>query len=215
MAGVYFTTVSAPTITAGFFVRPETRMLIGTLPLYQSLEVTSYTYLYSYDANVGLQAGASFDVGQVADLSWQHKPEFAAVEGFNVIDDSIWEVTGEETMLTVEIQELNPRILELAVGTGVMYTIGVERLITFGGGCTLRNRPVSLEWTNEACGAPDAADAASGISGGVLTLYDCFIVSGLEWSMNAKETNTIPLELQARPVLTKASGNRLGNLYLW
>ena len=215
MAGVYFTTVASPTITPGFFVKPETRLTIGTLALYGSLDVTSYAYLYSYEASIGLQTSKFFDVGQVADLSWQHKPEFAAVEGFNVIDDSVWEVTGEETMLTVEIQELNPQILELAVGTGVMYTIGVERILTFGGGCALRNRPVCLEWTNEACGAPAAADAASGISGGVLTLYDCFIVSGLEWSMNAKETNTIPLEFQARPVLDRASGNRLGNLYLW
>jgi len=213
MAGTYYT-VSAPTITAGFFVKPETRMCIGTNALYASLDNTSWTYV-TYEASIGMRTGLFFDVGQVADLSWQHKPEFAAVEGFNVTDDSIWEVTGEETMVTVEIQELNPQILELAVGTGAMYTLGVERLITFGGGCTLRNRPVSLEWTNEACGAPTAQDASAGITGGVLTLYDCFISSGLEWSMNAKETNTIPLEFQARPVLARAAGNRLGNLYLY
>ena len=213
MAGTYYT-VAAPTITAGFFVRPETRMCIGYNALYSALETTSWTYA-TYEASIGMDAGTFFDVGQVADLSWQHKPDFAAVEGFNVMDDSIWEVTGEETMVTVEIQELKDYIFELAVGTGVMYTLGVERLITFGGGCTLRNRPITLEWINDACGAPDSQDVASGISGGILTLYDCFVTSGLEWSMNAKETNTIPLEFQARPVLARALGNRLGCLNLY
>jgi len=189
-------------------------MCIGYNALYASLETTTWAYA-TYEASVGMDAGTFFDVGQVADLSWQHKPDFAAVEGFNVMDDSIWEVQGEETMVTVEIQELKDYIFELAVGTGTMYTLGVERLITFGGGCTMRNRPISLEWVNDACDAPTSQDVASGISGGILTLYDCFVSSGLEWSMAAKETNTIPLEFQARPVLARSRGNRLGNLSLY
>lgn len=213
MAGTYYS-VSAPTVTAGFMVKPETQMRIGTLSLYSSLEVTSWAYA-TYEASIGLQSGNSFDVGQVSDLSWSHKPDFAAVEGFNVGDDSIWEVSGEETMCSVEIQQLDPRLLELGIGTGTMYTLGVERLITFGGGCTMRNRPISLEWVNDSCEAPASQDASAGVSGGVLTLYDCFITSGLEWSMNAREINTIALEFQARPVLARARANRLGNLYIY
>jgi len=213
MAGTYYT-VSAPTVTAGFFVKPESQMRIGTTSLYGSLDVTSWAYS-TYEASIGLQAGTSFDVGQVADLSWSHKPDFAAVEGFNVGDDSIWEVQGEETMCSVEIQQLDPRLFELAVGTGSYYSLGLERLITFGGGCQMKNRPLSIEWVNDSCNAPSSQDASSGISGGVVTLYDCFISSGLEWSMNAKENNTISLEFQARPVLARSRGNRLGSYYIY
>lgn len=213
MAGTYYT-VSAPTIVAGFLVRAESAMKIGTSALYGALDTTTWVYS-TYEASVGLAAGQSFDVGQVADLSWSHKPSYEAVEAFNTSDDSLWDVTGEETMVTVEIQQIDPRMLELAVGTGTMYTIGVERLLTFGGGCTMRNRPISIEFTNVACNAPASQDASAGFSGGVLTIYDAFISSGLEWSKAAKAINTIPLEFQARPVLARAAGNRLGNLYIY
>jgi hypothetical protein len=213
MAGTYYA-VGAPTVVAGFIVRPETKMLIGTQALYDSLEHTSFPYA-SYEVSIGLKSGQSFDVGQVGDLSWQHKPAYEVLEAFNIDDDSVWEVTGEETMCTVEIQQIDPRLLELAVGTGQMWSLGVERLIAFGGGCTLRNRPISLEWLNAGCNSPTSQDASAGITGGVLTLYDCFISSGLEWTMNAKEVNGIPIEFQARPILARPAGRRLGSLYLY
>lgn len=213
MAGTYYT-VAAPTVTAGFFVRPETSMRIGTLAKYGALDVSSWTYT-AYEVSVGLQAGNSFDVGQVNDLSWKHVPDYTPVEAFNLTDDSVWEVQGEETMCTVEIVQLDPRIFELGVGTGQMWTLGVERLIAFGGGCTLRNRPLSLEWSNAGCNVPASQDVSAGISGGVLTLYDCFVSSGLEWSMNARETNTLSLEFQARPILERAAGRRLGSCYIY
>lgn len=211
--GTYYT-VAIPTVTPGFFVRPETRMLIGTEEKYGALEVTSWTYT-TYEVSIGMQAGKHFDVGQVADLSWSHKPDYAAVEAFNLTDDSVWEVQGEETMVSVEVQEMNPKILELGIGTGSMWTLGVERLIAFGGGCNLRNRPISLEWTNESCNKPTSADAGAGITGCILTLYDCFITSGLEWAMNAREVNTVSLEFQARPILARPAGRRLGSLSIW
>lgn len=207
-------TPAAPTVTGGFFLKPEGRILVGTSSLYGSLETTSWTYT-TYEASIGLDAGQFFELGQVADLSWQHTPEYEAVEGFNITDDAIYEVTGEETMVTVEIQEFHPDILELAVGTGNRYTLGVEELITFGGGCEMKNRPLSIEFTNQACEAPAAEDITGGISGGILTIYDAFISNGIDWSMPAKENNTASFEFTARPVLERANGNRLGNLYIW
>ena len=212
MASTYIAPCT-PAPTAAFLVKPETCVKMGTGFLYTSLEHVSWVYT-TYTAPVGLGA-ASFQLGTLANLSWSHKPAFEPVESYNIGDDSIWDVTGEETMLTIELQQLDPRVLEAAVGTGTMYTIGVERLITFGGGCQIRSRPFSLEFVNDSCNAPSAQDASAGITGGCLTLYDCFVQSGLEWAMAAKENNTIPLELQARPVLTQSRGNRLGNLYLY
>lgn len=209
-----YRTPTAPTVTGGFFLRPESRIIVGTSALYGSLEVSSWTYA-TYEASIGLQAGQFFELGQVADLSFQHTPEYAAVEGFNIADDSVYEVTGEETMVTVEIQEFHPEILEVAVGTGTRYTLGTEQLLTFGGGCTMRNRPICIEFTNAGCEAPSAEDTTNGISGGVLTIYDAFISSGLEIAMNARETSTSSFEFTARPVTARSTGNRLGNLYLF
>lgn len=207
-------TVTAPTVTGGFFMRPESRILVGTLPLYQSLEVSSWTYTV-YEASIGLQSSKAFELGQVADLSWQHTPEYEAVEGFNIADDSVFEVTGEETMVTVEIQEFHPQIIEVAIGTGTRYILGTEQLLTFGGGCSMRNRPVSVEFSNGACEAPSSPNTSNGISGGVLTIYDAFISSGIEMSLNAREVNTATFEFTARPVTARAAGNRLGSLYLY
>ena len=211
--GTYYTP-SSPTVTAGFFVKPEGAIKVGTQTLYGSLETTSWTYT-TYEASIGLQAGKSFELGQVNDLSWQHQPEFEPVEGFNVSDDPVYQVTGEETMVTVEIYEFHPAILELAVGTGTRYTLGSEELLTFGGGCSIRSRPISVEFINVSCDKPTSADISNGVSGGVLTIYDAFISNGIEWSMSAKEYNTVSFEFTARPVLARSVGNRLGNLYLF
>lgn len=209
----YYTPAS-PTVTGGFFFRPESRILVGTQSLYDSLETTSWTYTV-YEASIGLKNGQSFELGQVADLSWQHTPEYEAVEGFNIADDSVYEVTGEETMVTIEIQEFHPQILEVAIGTGNRYVLGTEQLLTFGGGCTMRNRPISVEFTNQACETPSSADTSNGITGGVLTIYDAFVSSGIEMSLGAREVATSTFEFTARPVTARANGNRLGSLYLY
>lgn len=213
MAGTYITPCT-PTPTAAFVARLESCIKMGTSALYGSLETTSWAYT-TYQASIGLKAGQNFELGVVGDLKWSHKPSYEPVETYNIQDDSIYEVTGEETMLTVELLELNPKIIEVASGTGIMYTLGVERLLTFGGGCTMRNRPVSIEFVNDSCNAPAAQDAASGISGGCLTLYDTIVQSGLEWPFSSREVVRIPLELQCRPVLARSLGNRLGNLYIY
>lgn len=213
MVGTYLSPAT-PSLTPEFIVRAESSIFMGTQRLYGSLDVTNWTYA-TYEASIGLQDANSFQLGTVADLSWSHKPEYEAMESFNISDDSIWEITGEESLLTVELQQLDARLFEVAVGTGVMYYLGVERLLTFGGGCQLRRRPFAVEFINDSCNAPTSQDVASGITGGCLTLYDCFVQSGLEWNMAAKESNTIPLELQALPVLERARGNRLGSLYLY
>ena len=205
---------SAPTVTAGFFLKPEGAIKIGTENKYGSLDVSSWTYT-TYEASIGLQSGKNFELGQVNDLSWSHQPSFEPVESFNVSDDSVYQVTGEETKVTVEIYEFHPQILELAVGTGNRYVLGTEQLLTFGGGCTMRSRPISVEFTNTSCDKPDSEDTSSGISGGVLTIYDAFISNGIDWSMTAREYNTVSFEFTARPVLDRSAGNRLGSLYLY
>ena len=212
MAGTYITP-SAPDPVAAFLVRLESNVKLGTQYLYGSLKVTGWTYT-TYTAPVGLSAN-SFSLGTLANISWAHKPGYTAIESFNISDKPLFELDGEETMLTIEIQQIDPRVLEYAVGTGTMYTLGVERLLTFGGGCRIRTRPISVEFVNDSCNKPDSQNMASGLTGGCLTLYNCFVQSGLEWAMGAGETNTIPLELQALPVMTLSRGNRLGNLYLY
>jgi hypothetical protein len=212
MAGTYFTPCT-PDPVAAFLVRLQSCVKLGTQALYGSLKTTGWTYT-AYEASIGLNA-SSFDLGLLGDLKWSHKPEYGAVEAFNISDDPLYELTGEETLLTVQIKQLDPRIIEFALGTGHMYTLGVERLLTFGGGCAMRNRPIAVEFINDACNAPSAQDMASGLTGGCLTIYNCFVQSGLEWAMAAKEVNTVDLELQALPVLARARGNRLGSLYLY
>jgi len=213
MGGTYVTP-SAPTVSAGFFLKPEGAIRVGTLPLYDALEVSSWTYT-TYEASIGLQDGKSFELGQVNDLTYQHSPEFEEVEGFNLSDNAIYQVTGEETMVTVEIYEFHPEILELAIGTGNRYVLGNEMLLTFGGGCNLKNRPISVEFVNAACSVPTTPNISNGITGGILTIYDALITNGIEWSMNAKEYNTASFEFTARPVLERSLGNRLGNLNLY
>lgn len=213
MAGTYITPCT-PTPTAAMMVKPETCIRIGTGRLYEALEVSSWTYS-TYQASVSMQSGKSFRLGLIADLTFSHKPSFEAIESTNVADDSLFEVTGEETMISVTIRQFDYRVIELALGTGQMYTLGAEAFYTIGGGCSMIRRPYALEFVNDSCWTPSSQDVTLGISGGCITLYDCFIQSGLEWAMTAKEANTIALEVQALPVMERARGNRLGSMSLY
>jgi len=207
--------VTAPTLVAGFLVQPESRILIGTGALYASLETTSWTYA-TYEASIGLDGGSSFDVGLVDSLGYTHEPSIEPLDSANVHDASIYLVTGEETSLEVGIKQFDTRTLEVAISTGVMYSLGDERLITFGGACNVKNRPLCIESGNIACDAPTSPNITNGITGIVLTLYDCVCTSGLPMdSMVAGETTTLDLTFEARPVLARARGNRLGNLYCY
>ena len=213
MAGTYLTPCTASP-TTGLLMKAETCILVGTERLYDALEVTSWTYA-TYEASIGLQAGKSFNLGIIAELTWSHKPTFEALEAYNMSDDPLYEVTGEETMVSVTIREFNVGMLELAMGTGARYDLGSEAIITFGGGCQMLRRPYSFEFVNESCFAPTSQDVDLGITGGSITLYDAFVQSGIEWAMAAKEGNTVPLEIQALPVTERARSNRLGVLYLY
>lgn len=214
MAGTYYTP-SAPTVSEGFLLQAESKVMMGKGYLTASLETSSWPYS-SYSASIGLAAGQGIDLGSVESLGFSHVPTFEAVESANVQNSNIWILSGEETSLSVGLREFNPEVLRQALGTGIQYNLDDERLFTFGGKCEMQTRPLSVEWLNVACGAPTSEDITGGVTGGVLTMYDTFVSSGLPWDdMNAGAINTISIEFQVRPVLSYALGNRLGNLYLY
>jgi hypothetical protein len=116
----------------------------------------------------------------------------------------------------VGVQQFDTRTLEVAMATGTMYTLGDEKLITFGGGCSVKNRPIAIESGNVACDAPTSPNVANGVTAIVLTLYDCICTSGLPWdAMVAGEISVLDLTFEARPVLARAKGNRLGCIYVY
>lgn len=213
--GTYFTT-AAPTDSLGYMIQAESRVRIGTENLYGSLETTSWTYT-TYGTSIGLKAGKAIDMGQVESLGFTHQPSFEALESANIQQPSVYVLTGEETKLTVGVQQFDPRVLEVAVGTGTLYALGNEYLLPFGGACSANSRPIEVSVTNIGCNKPTSPNAASsGITAIVLTLYDVQTTSGLDWGdIIANGINNFSLELSAKPVLANALGNRLGNLYIW
>ena len=215
--GSYYQSVTAPTATEGFFVEPETRVLLGTSNMYGSLEQSTWTYL-TYGASIGLKAGESVDLGVLESLSFTHVPTFTPVESANIQTSNIFVLEGEETTVSIGLREFRPDIMQMAIGTGVLYWLNSnkEALITFGGKCDMITRPMSLEFSNVQCQVPQAATLVNGVTGGVVTLYDVFATSGLPWdAMDAKAINNITMEFKARPVTALARGNRIGNLYFF
>lgn len=204
--GTYFTT-AAPTDALGYFIQAESRVRMGTEYLYGSLETTSWTYT-TYNASIGLKAGKWIDFGQVESLGFTHAPSFEPLESANVQQPSVYVLTGEETTLSVGVRQFDPRVINVALGTGALYQLGNEYLITFGGACTASSRPFTIEVTNIGCNKPTSPNAASsGISAIVLTLYDAQATSGLDWSdMVANEINQFDMELSAKPVFANALG---------
>ncbi len=216
--GTYFTT-AGPTVLAGLVVQSEARVRVGTSRLYQSLETTSALYT-AYEASIGLSAGNSFDLGELTALGFEYVPTFGSPDSTNVLTSSIETLEEEECTISMGIQQFDPRMLELAVGTGVMYTTGPggnERVMTVGGKCTTERRPVEIGVTNIGCNAPSApASTETGITGIVITAYDCQCTSGLPWSdVVAGEINVLDLEWNVRPVNARALGNRLFNVYIF
>ncbi|NIR26611.1 MAG: hypothetical protein GWN77_06555, partial [Gammaproteobacteria bacterium] len=146
-------TPSAPTVSQGFLLQPESRVLLGTQYLYGSLEVSSWTYA-TYTASIGLQAGQSIDLGGLESLGFSQVPTFEPVESANIQDSNIWVLSGEETTVSVGLRQFDPRVIQMALGTGTMYNLGDDRVITFGGKCDMTTRPLSIEWSNVGCYAP-------------------------------------------------------------
>lgn len=213
--GTYFTTGS-PTDALGYMLQAETRVRIGTSYLYGSLETTSWTYT-TYGASIGLKAGNAIDLGQVESLSFSHKPSFEALESANINQPSVYVLSGEETTVSVGLQQLDPRVLEIAIGTGTLYNLDSERLLIFGGACSQLTRPMELCMLNIGCNAPTSPDiASSGITAIVLTLYNVQATSGLDMGdIKAGEINKVDLEFTALPVIANSLGNRLGNIYIF
>jgi hypothetical protein len=167
---------------------------------------------------VGLASGHAIDMGMLGTLGFSHVPSYEAVESANLQDSTIWTLNGEETTVSIGLRQFDPDILALALGTGTHYGFdsGAESLITFGGKCTMTTRPLVIEATNVACGAPTSETVQSGITAIILTLYDTFCSSGLPWDdINAGALNELALEFQARPVTARTRGNRLGNMYFY
>lgn len=213
--GTYFTTGS-PTVLAGMLIQAESRVRVGTSRLYGSLEVSSAMYS-TYEASIGLQAGNSFDLGELNSLGLEHVPSFEKPDAANVLQSSIEVLSEEETTLSMGVQQFDARLLEIAVGTGVMYELGDERLITVGGKCNTARRPVEIATTNIGCNAPDAPTSVlTGVTAIVVTVYDANVQNGLPWSdIVAGELNVLDLEWMAHPVNARALGNRLFNVYIF
>ena len=213
--GTYFTT-GAPQDALGYMIQSESRVRVGTANLYGSLEVSSWAYT-TYGASIGLQAGKAIDFGQVESLGFTHAPSFSPLESANVQAPSVYILESEETTVSIGVQQFNPKVLELAIGTGTLYKLGNEYLIPFGGACTQLSVPLEIAVTNIGCNRPTSPDAAaSGITAIVLTLYDVQATSGLDWGdIIANEINNFTLELAAKSVNSKAIGNRIGCCYLF
>ena len=212
--GTYYSP-SAPTVTEGYFLKPESRVLLGTSELYGALETSSWVYT-TYNISIGLTAGNYVELGFLESLGWNYAPSWEAVDSANVASGTVYDMTDEEMTVTVGIREFNPSAIEFALGSGVRYNLGDEVVFGFGGGCELRNRPISIEWTNQACDAPESPDIASGVSGGILTVYDAIATSGFPWdTMERNNLNNVSLEIKGRPVNTLAAGLRIASLYLY
>lgn len=213
MGGTYGTP-SAATLTAGFLLRPETRVLLGTGGA-TDLETASWLYKV-YSTPIGLGSGKGLDLGLLADIAFSHAPTIESVAGINYQEDTVFEVNGEECTVTLTIQEWKPQVLAHAAATGRLRIIGNEALLSFGGGCTLDEYPLVIEFTNAACNVPSTQNVGSGITGGILTLYKTIQTGGIPWdAITAKETSKLQLTFRAIADTSKAKRNRLGNLYLY
>lgn len=207
-------TPTAPTALQGFLVEAAARVLLGTGGS-GDLETTSWP-AQVYGAPIGLAAGAGVELGILQNLSFSSVPTITPVEAANFEDALSYEVSGEECTITVEISDAKPQVLKEALATGHLYVLGQEALITFGGGCSLKEMPLVIEWTNMSCKAPTTANIANGLAGGIFTFYRVVANSGLSWSaFNAKERTSIALTFRAMHDTSKAAGGKLGNLYLY
>ncbi len=220
VAGNYFTTAS-PQVLAGLVMQSETRVRVGTARLYEgglsnSLETSSALY-DAYNTPIGLVAANSFDLGELSSIGFEHVPTFEQFDASNVLQSSLTVLSEEETTISMGLTQFDPRVLELAVGTGSMAEIGDERLIMVGGACSAPRRPIEIAAENIGCNAPSAPTSVlTGLSAIVITGYDCQCTSGLPLSeLVAGELVTYDLEWTVYPVPAHATGNKLFNLYLF
>ncbi len=209
-----WTSVS-PVIAEEFYVQAETTIRIGTARYYGSLETTSSTYNVSYDyASQGLNASFAQNFGLLEGISVELTAEFEDVPATNVISPGIKTLSAEGATIGMTIKDFRPDILEFLIQNGIVYDINsVEKFITFGGSCTTKSRPLELSVVNLACGKPTSVDIAGGVTGLLFTIYDGQFTSGLNWSdVQAQGLNNLEATYEATPWLTRALGNRIGNI---
>lgn len=211
----YFTG-TGPQVVAGLIMQSETRIQVGTARLYGSLEVSSPAYL-AYQASIGLQSSLGIDLGEVESIGFEHAPSFESPDTANVVRSSLELLTEEETTITIGIRQFDARILEVMVGTGVMYTLGDARLITGGGKCTTEKRPIEIFANNIGCNAPAAEQSVlTGVTAIVVTAYDCSCTSGIPWGdILANEINVLDTEWTVHPVNSLAAGNRRFSIFIY
>lgn len=214
-AGNYFTTAGPETV-GSLVVQAESRVTLGTERLWGALEYTSGLYAL-YSASIGLQSGKQIDLGELSALGMEHVPTFEIDDAANVLRSSLEFLSEEETTITTGIKQWNVNVLQVAVGTGVMYEVGDERLITVGGKCTTERRPLVIEAVNIYCQAPSSpVDVLNGITACVITAYDCQCSSGLPLSeIVGNAINAFELEWTVHPVTNLALGNRRFNMYIF
>ena len=209
-----WTSVS-PVIAEEFYVQAETTIRIGTNRYYGSLETTSSTYNVSYDyASQGLDSSFAQNFGLLEGISIELTAEFEDVPATNVISPGIKTLSAEGATVGMTIKDFRPDILEFMIQNGIVYDINsTEKFITFGGSCTTKSRPLELSVVNLACGKPGSVDIAGGITGLLFTIYDGQFTSGLNWSdVQAQGLNNLEATYEATPWLTRALGNRIGNI---
>jgi hypothetical protein len=202
-------------------MQSETRVRVGTVRLYEggasnSLETTSSLYT-AEGTSIGLVTANSFDLGELSSIGFEHVPTFETFEAANVLTSSLEVLSEEETTISMGLTQFDARILELAVGTGSIVTVGDERLIKVGGQCSAPRRPIEIAAENIGCNAPAATvDVLTGVSAIVITAYDCQCTSGLPLSeLVAGELVTYDLEWGVKPVATHALGNKLFNMLVF
>ena len=210
-------------ITEGYMIKPESRILLGLGPLFESLETSSQAY-QTYGIPIGVAPGAYVDLGLINALGFTFTVTVEPVEAANVPAGAVYDVTGEEMKVTATVYEFKPETIKAAINGGISYFVDEEAIFAFGGGCNIVNRPVVIEFVNEACGispttynyAPSTTPGEHYFHGGILTMYDGICTSGLPWdTMSRGELNQLALEFTGRPVMEFARGNRLGSLYIY
>lgn len=207
---------TGPQVIAGLVMQSETRIQVGTARLYGALEVSSPAYSV-YNASIGLQAGRGIDLGEVESIGFEHVPSFENPDTANVVRSSLELLTEEETTISIGIRQFDARILELMVGTGVMYTLGNARLITGGGKCTTEKRPIEIYANNIGCNSPDNEQSVlTGVTAIVITAYDASCTSGIPWSdILANEINVLDTEWTVHPVNSLSAGNRRFSIFIY
>lgn len=217
MASGEFATLGNAQKLLGMLVQTQARVRIGTESLYGSLETSSTTYT-NYNTPIGLTSN-SFDLGVVSELGLTINQTVEPYESANERQATIYVVTEEETLVNIGVTQFDRRVLELCLATGVAIDLETasnpEYLFTWGGGCTIKSRPIEIDASNIACFVEEQ-NANTGVTGIRITVYDAICTSGLPWdTISATELNTLSLEFSGRPVSTHALGNLLGNCYVF